>query len=147
MTNSNPDSAREFDREEFEAQERLVLDVTEMLYEAMERRNVSQADWARLLSVTEGELSQRLSGRRNLTLRSLAQMLHKLQYGIQVGLVDRLHRNRTYFARNYEKEFEHEVGGYVTHQRLEGAGTSENLLIHTAIGPFSSARDALAEAK
>jgi hypothetical protein len=101
---------RKFDAEAFEAEERLVLDVTEMLFDAMARREITQADWAVKLGVTEGELSQRLSGKRNLTLRSVAHMLHRIGYGVQVGLVDRINHNKTYFARHYESEFKQEVG-------------------------------------
>jgi transcriptional regulator with XRE-family HTH domain len=60
------------------AEERLVLAATESVYEAMENAGVNSRQLAAKLGVRPSEISQRLSGRRNLTLRSLAAMLHVL---------------------------------------------------------------------
>src|SRR5699024_1538840 len=70
------------------AQERVVLGVTELLCEAMERRGVSRAELASRLNVSASEVTQRLSGERNLSLRSLSDMLHVLDFGIEGRLVD-----------------------------------------------------------
>ncbi|WP_330181865.1 helix-turn-helix domain-containing protein [Nocardia sp. NBC_01503] len=66
------------------AEERLVLAATEMVHEALNARGVSKKELADRLGVRPTEISQRLSGRRNLTLRSLAQMMHALGYGIDL---------------------------------------------------------------
>jgi len=70
------------------AQERAVLGVTELLSEAMERRGVSRAELANRLNVSASEVTQRLSGERNLSLRSLSDMLHVLDFGIEGRLID-----------------------------------------------------------
>jgi len=70
------------------AQERVVLGVTELLCEAMERRGVSRAELANRLNVSASEVTQRLSGERNLSLRSLSDMLHVLDFGIEGHLID-----------------------------------------------------------
>lgn len=59
-------------------EERLVLSATEAVYEAMEEKGVNGRQLAERLGVRPSEVSQRLSGRRNLTLRSFAAMLHVL---------------------------------------------------------------------
>ncbi len=64
------------------AEERLVLAATEMIHEALEATGTTKRKLAEKLGVRPTEISQRLSGRRNLTLRSLARMMHELGYGI-----------------------------------------------------------------
>ncbi|MFD7843598.1 helix-turn-helix domain-containing protein [Nocardia sp. NPDC059764] len=66
------------------AEERLVLAATEMVHEALESTGTTKKQLADRLGVRPTEISQRLSGRRNLTLRSLAQMMHALGYGIGI---------------------------------------------------------------
>lgn len=66
------------------AEERAVVAAAELVSAALERRNVSRSDLAEALGVKPPEISQRLSGKRNLTLRSLAAMLHELGYGLQL---------------------------------------------------------------
>ncbi|WP_425437715.1 helix-turn-helix domain-containing protein [Mumia flava] len=59
------------------------------MQDAIERRDCSRQDLARAIGVSPSELSQRLSGKRNLTLRSLACMADALDYDVQLGLIDR----------------------------------------------------------
>lgn len=60
------------------SEERLILSATEQVYEAMEYAGVTKKTLADRLGVSKSEIGQRLSGRRNLTVRSLAAMLHEL---------------------------------------------------------------------
>ena len=55
-------------------QERLILDVTELLVGALEDGGVTQAELARRLDRTPGFVSQVLGGGRNLTLRTIADV-------------------------------------------------------------------------
>jgi transcriptional regulator with XRE-family HTH domain len=71
------------------AQERVVLGATELLAEAMDKRGISQQELAERIGVSPSEVSQRLSGRRNLSLRKFADMLHAMSYGVEARLVDR----------------------------------------------------------
>lgn len=80
MTDENTD--QEFER--LLAEERLIFRATELIAEAMEHRGITRKQLAEAVGVSQGEISQRLSGRRNLTLRSLAQMLHALHADIDV---------------------------------------------------------------
>jgi hypothetical protein len=53
------------------------------------RQRRDRGDLAKLLSVRASEVTQRLSGGRNLTLRTLAEMLDVLGYDVHLSLVDR----------------------------------------------------------
>lgn len=68
------------------AEERLILAATELVVEAMDRQGVTRKDLAARLGVTAGEITQRLSGTRNLTLRSFAAMLHALDAAATVAI-------------------------------------------------------------
>lgn len=69
-------------------QEFLQVEVTEVLHEAMAIRQASRADLARLSGITRSALSQRMSGRRSMTLKTLASMLHHLGFRLKVDLID-----------------------------------------------------------
>ena len=71
------------------AEERVVLGATELIADAMQRRGATQQELARRIGVSPSEVSQRLSGRRNMSLRKFAAMLHALGFGVEGRLVDR----------------------------------------------------------
>jgi transcriptional regulator with XRE-family HTH domain len=56
-------------------QERLILDATENVFALMESNEVSKAELARRLGRTRAYITQILSGARNMTLRTLADVL------------------------------------------------------------------------
>lgn len=82
------------------AEERLVIAATELACEGLERRGVSRSWLADRLGVNLSEVSQRLSGRRNLTLRSLAAMLHELGFSLELRLQEEqaIHGANVYHA-------------------------------------------------
>ena len=69
-------------------QELLQIAVSEAICEAMDARSVNRAELARLSGITRSALSQRLSGRRSMTLDTVASTLHHLGYRLNVELVD-----------------------------------------------------------
>lgn len=69
-------------------EERLVVAATEAISEAMEKKGIKKRQLAELLDVRPTEISQRLSGRRNMTLRSLASMLHALGFRARLSIED-----------------------------------------------------------
>lgn len=87
------------------AEDRLFVDVVEHISEAMEIRGVTRADLALSCGVTRSEMTQRLSGARNLTLKVVASTLHALGFGLEIGLVDRQNQNRVTRLRSYESEW------------------------------------------
>lgn len=56
-------------------QERLILEATEFVFELMESNDMSKADLARALGKSRSHVSQLLDGSRNMTLRTLADMI------------------------------------------------------------------------
>lgn len=59
-------------------QERAILEVTELVSRLMEEQNVSKAELARRLSTSKANVTQMLDGRRNMTVRTLADVLFSL---------------------------------------------------------------------
>ncbi len=66
------------------AQEELILEVTEALCGLLEKEGVSRAQLARRLGKSKGFVSQLLGGGRNLTLRTLADVLGALGYKLKL---------------------------------------------------------------
>jgi AraC-like DNA-binding protein len=56
------------------SEERVLLEMSELVCEALERRGLSRSALADRLEISRSEVSQRLGGQRNLSLRSLASM-------------------------------------------------------------------------
>jgi transcriptional regulator with XRE-family HTH domain len=66
------------DYERLLAQERLILDATEAIVGLLEEQGVSRQELARRLGKSKGFVSQILSGERNMTLRTLADLGYAL---------------------------------------------------------------------
>ncbi len=77
---ATPEARREFE------QERLVLRVTEMIYEAMEAAGISKSDLARKLGTSRAHITSLLSGSPNMTLRTLADLGWALEQRIGMTL-------------------------------------------------------------
>jgi transcriptional regulator with XRE-family HTH domain len=75
------------------AQEDLILEVTETLCELLEKEKISRKELADRLGKTKGFVSQLLGGGRNLTLRTVADILHVLGYKV-VLKPDKLEKQR-----------------------------------------------------
>jgi transcriptional regulator with XRE-family HTH domain len=58
----------------------LIMEVTETLCELLEKEKISRKELADRLGKTKGFISQLLNGGRNLTLRTVADILHVLGY-------------------------------------------------------------------
>ena len=64
------------------AQEDLIMEVTETLCELLEKEKISRKELADRLGKSKGFVSQLLNGGRNLTLRTVADILHVLGYKV-----------------------------------------------------------------
>lgn len=60
------------------AEEAAMVDASELIANALERSGMSKSDLARALNVSKSEITARLAGERNITVRSLAKTLHVL---------------------------------------------------------------------
>ena len=66
------------------AQGDLIMEVTETLCELLEKEKVIQEGTGRPSGKTKGFISQLLGGGRNLTLRTVADILHVLGYKVSL---------------------------------------------------------------
>lgn len=60
------------------AQEAAMIDAAELIAGALEASGMTRADLARRLGVSRAEVTERLKGERNITVRKLAETLHAL---------------------------------------------------------------------
>ena len=67
-------------------EERLILWTTEAICEAMEERGLNRAAIAGKLGTSRANVTQLLSGSRNMTLRSLAALAHACGMRAEIGL-------------------------------------------------------------
>ncbi len=67
------------------AEQELILEVTETICDILEKENVSRKELADRLGKTKGFVSQLLNGGRNLTLRTVADILHVLGYKVTLS--------------------------------------------------------------
>jgi transcriptional regulator with XRE-family HTH domain len=64
------------------AEEELILEVTETICDLLEEEKISRKELAERLGKSKGFISQLLNGGRNLTLRTVADILHVLGYKV-----------------------------------------------------------------
>ncbi len=60
------------------AVESLILDASEAIAKLMEDRNVSKAELARRMHKSRAWITQLMSGRNNMTIRTLAEVAYEL---------------------------------------------------------------------
>lgn len=95
MSNTTPDNAlerRDFDEPVDDEIERVQVDASVLIAEAMRKEGWRQADLAQALDVDPSLVSKYLSGERNLTLSSLARIMFAL--GVQLHLTGRRENGR-----------------------------------------------------
>lgn len=73
-----PKRNKDFEYERLLAQERLILDATEAIVGLLDEQCISRQELAARLGKSKGFVSQLLSGERNMTLRTLADLGHSL---------------------------------------------------------------------
>ena len=73
---------QEYDK--LKAQERLIIDATELIEELMEADGLSRADLSRRMERTRGYVTQVLGG-KNLTLRTLSDVFYALEARVELS--------------------------------------------------------------
>ncbi|MCD4823967.1 MAG: helix-turn-helix transcriptional regulator [Phycisphaerae bacterium] len=61
-------------------QERAILEVTELIWQLMEEQDVSKAELARKMGTSKANMTQMLDGRRNMTIRTISDLLFHLNH-------------------------------------------------------------------
>lgn len=69
-------------------EEELILQTSNMIYEMMERESVTKAELAKRMGKTPAYVTQLLSGNRNLTLRTIADIALALELRPSVTLTE-----------------------------------------------------------
>ena len=70
-------------------EQQLIVDATEEIAGALADRGWTRAQLASALRVRPSEITQRLRGRRNLTLRSVAAMFDAMGFDVEIRRVER----------------------------------------------------------
>jgi transcriptional regulator with XRE-family HTH domain len=96
------------------AQEGLILNVTEELWAAMDRRGKNQQQLAAAIGAGKSYVSQLLNGSRNMTLRTLSDLAEALDQHIEVRLCNR------------EEQAWKSAGGIMTHSNLKAINIAAN---------------------
>lgn len=68
--------------------ERVILEVTEMICALMEEQGVSRSEFAKRLGTSKSNLTQLLDGRRNMTLKTVTDLLFHLGRSLYVTSCD-----------------------------------------------------------
>lgn len=74
--------------------EGLITDTAQLIWDLMERRNLKQADLARLLNKTPAFVSQLLNGKANMTVRTLAEVVYALSATVKIKAQDESNSTR-----------------------------------------------------
>lgn len=87
----------------FEA-ERLILAATEMILELMENEGLTRVELAKKVGKSKGHISQLLNGKRNMTLKTLAEISFALNTRVNVaaeGLRDSQEESKEQISNAY----------------------------------------------
>jgi len=71
------------------AKEALILEVTEAIWELMEKHGRSKAELAKALGTSKSNITQLLDGRRNMTLGTLSDLAFALGLCVKVRFCDK----------------------------------------------------------
>lgn len=74
------------DYESTYAEEAAMIDASELIAEALEESGMTRSDLARTLGVPKSEITARLKGERNITVRKLARTLHALGAQLELNI-------------------------------------------------------------
>ena len=83
-TNKVLDEIRQTMMPEMKRQMELSVKIANRIYEILEKKGLSQKDFARLLGKTETEVSRWLSGTHNMTMATIAKISEALHTDIIV---------------------------------------------------------------
>ncbi|MDJ0355596.1 helix-turn-helix transcriptional regulator [Paenarthrobacter sp. PH39-S1] len=115
------------------AEEAAMVDASEIIASALELSGMTKSELARALGVSKSEVTARLAGQRNITVRSLAKTLHILGARLELrsahverrGESERgrvLHMEQ-YRSRRFQREHELKLSSSIkfTERRLKSA--------------------------
>lgn len=84
------------------AEEAAMVDAAELIADALSESGMSRVELARILQVSRSEITARLRGERNITVRSLAATLHALGRQIEFRSIPEPAAERPAVYRNWQ---------------------------------------------
>lgn len=124
------DNEREFNRQA------LIIDVAEAISQKMEERCINKSTLAKLLEKTTSFVTQVLTGSRNMTLSTLADLAFALDAKVRISVID----CDKYDDWNYE---DYQLSPLIFQaQDLEQVSPCNDELYHARIVPFRSRKAA-----
>ncbi len=111
------------------AQEELILEVTETICDLLEKEKISRKELADRLGKTKGFISQLLNGGRNLTLRTVADILHVLGYKVSLNpqKEEKQKQNSKLIEFPIQTIYQKPIGPrYIQQGELEYSGKADN---------------------
>lgn len=88
IKDSTRTTAKNSDADALVSQEELILEFTEAICFAMNSRKISRTALSQRLNKSKSFVSQLLNGERNMTLRTLADVLGALDVKLRIEIVD-----------------------------------------------------------
>lgn len=88
------------DYESTYAEEAAMIDASELIAEALEESGMTRSDLARTLGVPKSEITARLKGERNITVRKLARTLHALGAQLELNIATKPASTRKFFTQD-----------------------------------------------
>ena len=133
----NKDNQREYN------QERLIVDVAEMIMKTLNEDGVNQVELANKLGKTKGYVSQLLNGSRNMTLRTLADIATELDKKVEFIFKEK--SSDTWTRSTKKKTNPHDWTIYTAHMLTEIEMAEESMLIpHKYVDSLEPKRMSLA---
>ncbi len=66
------------------AEETLIVDVSEAIWEALEKERITKSDLAAMLGVSKARITKLLNGSQNMTLRTVADIADAIDWTVSV---------------------------------------------------------------
>jgi transcriptional regulator with XRE-family HTH domain len=80
------------DNEQIYQQERLIVELTEAIYELIQYKKMKKKDLASKLNVSQSQITQFLNGSANMQLRTISDILFALDSKLKIK-IEPLHKN------------------------------------------------------
>lgn len=84
-------------------EERLILEATELIEELLDQKDINRKQLADRLGKSKAHVTQLLSGERNLTLRTLAELAYNLSHRLHLAVQPLEQSPNEWYARRRRK--------------------------------------------
>ncbi|MGE3452899.1 MAG: helix-turn-helix domain-containing protein [Burkholderiales bacterium] len=71
------------------AEETLIVDVSEAIWDALEKERITKSDLAAMLGVSKARITKLLNGSQNMTLRTVADIADAIDWAVSIEIKKR----------------------------------------------------------